>query len=111
MCKWSILEMLKQYQNIIVTVSLKVVAYKEQNIIFEYNSSSYASDIGMKSHIVISLFQAVFSVRANNSSVGLVEETGVPLENHRPVASHRQTLSHNVVSSTLRHERDLNSKL
>jgi hypothetical protein len=35
----------------------------------------------------------------------LVEETGVPGENHRPVASHRQTLSHNVVSSTPRHER------
>ena len=33
-------------------------------------------------------------------SVLLVEETGVPGENHRPVASHRQTLSHNVVSST-----------
>jgi hypothetical protein len=35
-------------------------------------------------------------------SVLLVEETG---ENHRPAASHRQTLSHNVVSSTPRHER------
>jgi len=32
----------------------------------------------------------------------LVEETGVPEENHRPVASHSQTLSHNVVSSTPR---------
>ena len=31
-------------------------------------------------------------------------------ENHRPVASHRQTLSHNVVSSTPRHERDSNSQ-
>jgi hypothetical protein len=30
----------------------------------------------------------------------LVEETGVPGENHRPVASHGQTLSHNVISST-----------
>jgi hypothetical protein len=30
-------------------------------------------------------------------SVLLVEETGVPGENHRPVASHWQTLSHNVV--------------
>jgi hypothetical protein len=29
------------------------------------------------------------------------EETGVPGENHRHVASHWQTLSHNVVSSTL----------
>ena len=40
-------------------------------------------------------------------SVLLVEETGVPGENHRPVVSHWQTLSHNVVSSTPRHERDM----
>jgi len=32
-------------------------------------------------------------------SVLLVEETGVPGENHRPVASHCQTLSHNGVST------------
>ena len=32
-------------------------------------------------------------------SVLLVEETGVPKENHRPVVSHWQTLSHNVVSN------------
>jgi hypothetical protein len=30
-------------------------------------------------------------------SVLLVEEVGVPRENHRPVTSHWQTLSHNVV--------------
>jgi hypothetical protein len=30
-------------------------------------------------------------------SVLLVEETGGPEENHRPVASHWQTVSHNVV--------------
>jgi hypothetical protein len=35
-------------------------------------------------------------------SVLLVEETGVPWENHWPAASHWQTLSHNVVSSTPR---------
>jgi len=35
-------------------------------------------------------------------SVLLVMETGVPRENHRPVASHGQTLSHNVVLSTPR---------
>ena len=35
----------------------------------------------------------------------LVEEARVPGENHRPVASHLQTLSHNVVSSTPRYER------
>jgi hypothetical protein len=40
-----------------------------------------------------------------------VEETGVPEENYRPVASHCQTLSHNVESSTPRHERDSNSQL
>jgi hypothetical protein len=50
----------------------------------------------------------VFNTPINNisaiswRSVLLVEETGVPGENHRPVASHRQTLSHNVVSSTPR---------
>jgi hypothetical protein len=35
-------------------------------------------------------------------SVLLVGKTGVPGENHRPIASHWQTLSHNVVSSTPR---------
>jgi hypothetical protein len=39
-------------------------------------------------------------------SVLLVEETE---ENHRPVASHWQTLSHSVVSSTPCHERGSNS--
>jgi hypothetical protein len=33
-------------------------------------------------------------------SVLLVEESGLPGENHRPVAYHWQTLSHNGVSST-----------
>ena len=41
-------------------------------------------------------------------SVLLVEEIG---ETHRPVASHWQTLSHNVVSSTNRHEWGSNSQL
>ena len=41
-------------------------------------------------------------------SVLLVEETG---ENHRPVAINKQTWSHNVVSSTPRHERGSNSQL
>ena len=48
----------------------------------------------------------VFNATFNNilviswRSVLLVEETGVPRENHRPVASHCHLLSHNVVSST-----------
>ena len=37
-------------------------------------------------------------------SVLFVEETGSTGENHWPVASHWQTLSHNVVSSTPHHE-------
>ena len=42
----------------------------------------------------------------------LVEETGVPIENHELVASRSQlTLSHNVASSTLRHEQVSNSQL
>ena len=40
-----------------------------------------------------------------------MEETGVPRENHWPVVSHWHTLSHNVVSSTPRHERDSNAQL
>ena len=56
----------------------------------------------------------VFNTTFNNisviswRSVLLVEETGVPGENHRPAASHGQTLSHNIVSTTPRHERDSN---
>ena len=57
----------------------------------------------------ISLFVwlMVFNTTFNNisviswRSVLLVEETGVPGENHRPVASHWQILSHNVVHITL----------
>jgi hypothetical protein len=50
----------------------------------------------------------VFNATINNisviswRSVLLVEETWVPGENHRPAASYWQTLSHTVVSSTLR---------
>ena len=50
----------------------------------------------------------VFNATFNNisviscRSVLLVEETGLPGDNHRPVASHWQILSHNVVSSTPR---------
>ena len=34
---------------------------------------------------------------------------GVPEEKYRPVASHEPTLSHNVLGSTHRHQRGLNS--
>ena len=47
-------------------------------------------------------FNAIFNNISAISwqSILLVEETEVPGENYRPVASHLQTLSHNVVSST-----------
>jgi hypothetical protein len=54
----------------------------------------------------------VFKATYNNisiisrRSVSLVEETVVPRENDQHVASHWQTLSHNVVTSTLRHYRN-----
>ena len=41
----------------------------------------------------------------------MAEESGVHGENLCPVTSHRQTLSHNIVSSILRHERGSNSHL
>jgi hypothetical protein len=44
-------------------------------------------------------------------SVLLVEETVVPRENHRPVKSQWQTLSHNIVSSAPRHQWDSNTPL
>jgi len=59
----------------------------------------------------------VFNASFNNisdipwRSVLFVEETGVPRKNHPPVASHLQTLSHNVLSSTFRNERDSNSHI
>ena len=57
----------------------------------------------------------VFNTTFNNISVIswsalLVKETGVPIENHQSAASHLQTLSHNVVSSTPRHDQDSNSQ-
>ena len=48
----------------------------------------------------------VFNATFNNisvilwGSVLLMEETGVPGENHQPAVNHRLTLSHNAVSST-----------
>ena len=60
---------------------------------------------GVKRH-----FQQYFSY-ISRQSVLLVEETGIPGENHQPATSHIQTLSHNVVSSTSGHERGWNSQL
>ena len=56
--------------------------------------------------IIIGLWLMVFNATSNNISVIswrsllLVEETGVPGENHWLVAGHWQIISHNIVSST-----------
>ena len=59
------------------------------------------------------MFNATFKNSSAISwrSVVLMEETGVPRDNHRSIASHQQTLSQNVVSSTPGNERDSNSQL
>ena len=59
------------------------------------------------SHLYHFVWVMVFNATFNNISVIswqsalLMEETGVPRENHRHVAIHWPTLSHNVVLSTL----------
>ena len=53
-------------------------------------------------------FQQYFSYIGLYSDL-LAEETGVPGENHRPVASHCQILAYNVLSSKPRHEQGPNS--
>ena len=50
----------------------------------------------------------VYGVLTPLKTILLMEETGVPGENHQPVASRWQTLTHKVVSTTPRHERDSN---
>ena len=71
------------------------------------NNIRYISPIGLYLVVRVMLFNATF----NNISVLSMEETGLPGENHPPATSHWQTLSHNVVSSTPRHEQDLNTTL
>ena len=60
--------------------------------------------------VTVVVFNATFNniLAISWRSVLLVEETGVPGENHRPVASHLQTLSQNIVLSI---ERDSNTQL
>jgi hypothetical protein len=55
--------------------------------------------------IRVMVFNGTFNIISVISwwPVLMVEQTGVPEENHRPVASHWQILSHTIVSSTPRH--------
>ena len=64
-------------------------------------------------HFSVLVWVMVLNATFNNTavisrrSVQLVEETG---ENHQPASNHRQTLTHNVVSSTPRHEQGSSSQ-
>ena len=76
----------------------------------DQSTTSTMSDFLLMNVDMVMLYNATFN---NISAITwrsalLVDEIGVSEENHRPVASHWQTLSHNVVSSTPRHERDPN---
>ena len=80
---------------------------------FISNSRQYHTNI----YIMIWWF-IVFNVTFSNNisviswwSVLLGKETRVREDNHRHTTIHWQTLSHNVVSSTPRHEQSLNSQL
>ena len=71
------------------------------NLVFYYLSASEMW-IDRRNGLVGGVIVMVFNTTFNNISVNilwwsvlLVEETGVPEENHQPAASHWQTLSHN----------------
>jgi len=80
--------------------------------IYLYFASDPALTYGSSGLVWCMAFNATFNTISATlwRSVLLVEVIGVPGENHRPIPSPLQTLSHNVVSSTLPHERDSNSK-
>ena len=91
------------------TIALKYINFvcKDCNISISERKQNWTpprKKFKSKNKLMIMVFNATFNTISVISwrSVSLVEETGIPGENHRPVASHWQTLSHNVVSSTPR---------
>ena len=87
-------------------------------ILTRYSSSFYIIFKGVYQMFIYPMDRVrfmVFKYTFNNISVIswwsvlLLEETRVPGENYRPAACHWQTLSHNVVSSTPRHEQGCKS--
>ena len=110
---------IKQTQNYITSLDTCVQSSEND---WEHSWSVWISGISHKNEVMISLHieevsldrlyiymvvrVMVFNATFNNisaiswRSVLLAEETRVPGENHRPVASHWQTLSHKVVVRT-----------
>ena len=99
----------KQYKSFVIKYNM-ILSIKTEKVDF-FQISLFIKRVRMR----VMVFEATFNNISVISpilwrSVLLVEETGVPRENHRPVANHWQTLSHNVVSSTPRHEQGSNSQ-
>ena len=82
----------------------KMCTYYYGNILWNLVIFTVAWIIGLGLMVFNVLFQQHFCYIVVVSS--MVEETRVPGENHWPTTSSWQTWSHNVVSSTLCHERD-----
>jgi hypothetical protein len=74
-----------------------------------HNTDIYIVNIGLGTMVSNATFNDISVI--SRRSFFFVEETRVPRENHLSATNHRHTLSHNVVSSTPRHERGSNSQL
>ena len=94
-----VLILIRLWRNIIFKHSCK---NNVKNFTYFTNKIAHSSTIFVQGLVRFMVFNATFN---NISAISwlsalLVEETWGSGENHRPVASHWQTLSHNVVSST-----------
>jgi hypothetical protein len=78
---------------------------------FSGSSSNLFRSLNME-HVCLwfLVFNPTFNNMSDTSWAFFVEETGLPEENHLSSASHWQTVSHNVVSNTPRHEQGSNSR-
>jgi hypothetical protein len=78
----------------------------DQVTLFRTFTLMYSQTLITGSNFLVRVRVMVFNTTFNNISaiswwsVSLVEETEVPRENHRPVASHCEIISRNVVRST-----------
>jgi hypothetical protein len=81
-------------------IMTKMYVYKQIINVFVYEYA-YVLRVGMWFMLLNATFNKINTsvIPVSWRSVLLVEESGVHGENHRPIASHWQTLSHNVVLS------------
>ena len=86
-----------------VEINISIIILKPGNN--DNKSDKLYLTVGIQVWYIVMMFNATFNNISAISwrSVLLVEEPG---ENHWPATSHWQTLSHNVVLNTHRHERD-----